>query len=141
MIARNQSTTFIEVIVVLAIILILAGTVGIMAFKYIGTANVASARNQIQTYALALNAYALDNNNYPTPAQGLDALWTEPSSEPAPKHWKGPYVEKKPTNDAWGNPFNYQVPGPNKLPFGLSSLGADGQAGGEGDNADLNSWE
>jgi len=137
----EEGWTFIEIIVVLAIILILAGTVGIMAFRYIAQANVASAKSQVQTYALALNSYAMDNNAYPSQEQSLEALWTKPAGEPAPKNWRGPYVEKEPTKDAWGNAFEYQIPGPNGLPFGLTSLGADGAAGGEGDNADINSWQ
>lgn len=138
---REDGWTFIEVIVVLAIILILSGTVGILAFRYIGQANVANAKSQLQTYSLALNAYAMDNSAYPSQSQGLDALWTKPSGDPVPANWRGPYLEKKPVNDPWGTPYQYQVPGPSGLPFGVVSLGADRQAGGEGDNADLNSWE
>jgi general secretion pathway protein G len=139
--ADDAGWTFIEIIVVLAIILILSGTVGIMAFRFIGQAKVTSAKNQIQNYSLALNSYALDNNGYPSPEQGLGALYAKPSGEPEAKNWRGPYVEKVPDADPWGNAYQYQVPGPDGLPFGLVSLGADGAEGGEGDNADITSWE
>jgi general secretion pathway protein G len=140
--SRNEEGwTFFEVLVVLAIILILSGTVAIAAFQNIAKANVASARDQIQIYSLALNAYAMDNNAFPSQTQGLQALRIKPSEEPVPQNWRGPYIEKNVTNDPWGTPYQYQVPGPSGLPFGLLSLGADKQTGGEGDNADISSWE
>ena len=78
---------------------------------------------------------------YPTREQGLDALWEKPILEPVPTGWEGPYVTKKIINDPWGHPYELTVPGPNGLPFGLRSLGADGKVGGEGNNKDLMSWE
>jgi len=137
----DEGWTFIEVIVVLAIILILSGSIGIIAFRYISQAQVASAKNQIQLYSLALNSYALDNKVYPSSSQNLEALWTKPSGSPEASNWCGPYVEKRPSFDPWGNPYEYQVPGPHGLPFALLSLGADGCEGGEGEAADISSWE
>ena len=51
------------------------------------------------------------------------------------------YIEKEIKSDPWGNEYVYTVPGPHGLPFGISSYGADGSEGGEGNNADINSWE
>ena len=130
-----------EVLIVIAIILILTSAVGFMAFKYIDRARVVTAKNQIETLALALDAYAIDCKQYPTQEQGLAALWEKPTMEPVPEGWDSPYVTKKITADPWGHPYQYTVPGPNGLPFGIRSLGSDGAEGGEGNAKDLTSWE
>ena len=130
-----------EVLIVIAIILILTSAVGFMAFRYVEKARQVTARNQIETIALALDAYAMDCKQYPTVEQGLEALWTRPTADPVPAGWGGPYVTKRITGDPWGNPYHYAVPGPNGLPFGLQSWGADGREGGEGNDKDLLSWE
>lgn len=112
-----------------------------MAFRYIDKARVVTAKNQIESMSLALNAYALDCKEYPTKEQGLDALWIKPILEPVPSGWNGPYVTKKITSDPWGHPYEMLVPGPNGLPFGIRSFGADGKEGGEGNDKDITSWE
>lgn len=125
----------------IAIILVLTSTVGFMAFRYLGNARVATARSQIATLSLALSAFMLDNDRYPSDGQGLDALWQKPVLEPVPESWNGPYLSKKVPNDPWGNEYVYRVPGPNGLPFEIVCLGADGAAGGEGNDADISSWQ
>lgn len=130
-----------EVLIVIAIILILTSAVGFMAFRYIDKARQVTAKSQIETLSLALNAYAADCKQYPSKEQGLDALWIKPVLEPLPTGWNGPYVNKKITADPWGTQYEYAVPGPNGLPFGLRSFGADGKEGGEGNNKDITSWE
>jgi len=130
-----------EVLIVIAIILILTSAVGFMAFRYVDRARQVTARSQIETLSLALNAYAADCRQHPTRQQGLDALWTKPVLEPLPTGWNGPYINKRIFADPWGNPYDYTVPGPNGLPFGLRSFGADGKEGGEGNDRDLTSWE
>jgi len=112
-----------------------------MAFRYIDKARVATARSQVETISLALNAYALDCMRYPTQEQGLEALWTKPSTEPVPSGWGGPYLTKKLSADPWGRAYELVVPGPNGLPFGVRSLGADSKEGGEGNDKDISSWE
>ena len=130
-----------EVLIVIAIVLILTSGVGFMAFRYIGKSRLVAARSQVDTLALALDAYAFDCLCYPSTEQGLDALWARPDSEPVPAGWDGPYVTKKPVKDPWGHPYVYAAPGPSGLPFGIRSLGADGRDGGEGGDADVSSWE
>ncbi len=130
-----------EVLIVIAIILILTSAVGFMGFRYVDRARLVTARSQVETLALALDAYAVDCRRYPTLEQGLEALWTRPAREPIPAGWSGPYVNKRITTDPWAHPYEYIVPGPDGLDFGIRSLGADGQAGGEGDNRDVSSWE
>jgi general secretion pathway protein G len=131
----------VEVLIVIAIILILTSAVGFMAFRYIDKARTVTAKNQLETLSLALDAYAVDCHQYPTKEQGLDSLWGKPVLEPVPLGWDGPYVNKKIAADPWGRPYDYQVPGPNGLPFGIRCLGRDGKEGGEGSDKDVASWE
>lgn len=137
----EEGWTFVETIVVIGIVLILTSTVGFMAFRYIDRAKQAAARNQIETFNLALNMYLLDCQTYPTQEQGLAALWEKPVLEPVPSGWAGPYLGKNVPLDPWGASYRYAVPGPNGLPFGITSLGADNLEGGEGDARDIHSWE
>jgi len=130
-----------EILIVMTIIVILTAAVGFMAVRYIDRARKVSARNQIETLSLALNAYALDCRQYPSKEQGLNALWVKPVLEPMPAGWSGPYVNKKIGADPWDHPYEYTVPGPNGLPFGLRSFGTDGKEGGDGSDKDITSWE
>ena len=133
--------TFVEILIVIAIILILTSAVGFMAFRYIEKARQVTARSQIETLSLAINGYAIDCHRYPTEEQGLGALWARPVQEPVPAGWNGPYVNKKIAADPWDHAYVYAVPGPGELPFGLLSFGADGAEGGEGNDRDIASWE
>ncbi len=129
--------TFVETLIVIGIILILTSTVGFMAFRYIDRARIVAAKNQVEELSMALHAYYMDCKQYPTPQQGLDALWEKPVLDPVPTEWSGPYLTKKMHNDPWGHPYKYEVPGPNGLPFGVVSFGASGAEGAEGNIA---SW-
>jgi len=131
--------TFIETIIVIGIVLILTSSVGFMAFRYLDKAKVVTAKNDIENFSLALSTYYLDCKKFPTEEQGLVALMEKPSSDA--DGWEGPYVNKKPGNDPWGNPYEYLIPGPGGLPFGIRSFGADGMEGGEGNDGDVSSWE
>jgi len=112
-----------------------------MAFRYVAKSRQVTAKSQIETLALALDAYALDCHGYPTTDQGLDALWSRPTVQPVPDGWNGPYVTRRVSADPWGHPYEYRVPGPDGLPFALRSFGADGREGGEGNDRDFSSWE
>ena len=133
--------TFIETLIVIGIIMILTASVGVMAIRYLDKARTVAARSQVETYSLALDAYYLDCGKYPASEQGLNALWEKPSLEPIPRDWNGPYINKPVNKDPWGNAYEYTVPGPSGLPFGIRSFGADGTQGGEGKNGDVASWE
>ena len=90
----------------------------------------------------ALDAYRLDNSRYPTTVQGLEALNTEPSIEPRPRNWQGPYLRKAVPLDPWGNAYSFTSPGEqNPTGYDLIAFGADGVPGGEGEDADIRSWE
>jgi general secretion pathway protein G len=133
--------TFIETLIVIAIIMILSSSVGFVAYRYVERAKSVAARNQIETYALALDSYFVDCAGYPTQEQGLRALWEKPTVAPVPEGWNGPYVGKPVQKDPWGGEYQYSIPGASGLPFGIRSLGADGKEGGDGKDRDISSWE
>ena len=133
---RLRGWTFIETLIVIGIVLILTSAVGFMAFKYLDQAKQATAKSQIETLALALNAYYFDCKKLPATEQGLSVLWTKPAGVDG---WNGPYVAKAIPKDPWGGDYQLKVPGPNGLPFEIISLGADHAPGGTGQDADLSS--
>ncbi len=131
--------TFIEIMVVVAILAILAALVVPRIVGRTDDAKRTSAKVQIRNLEGALNLYKLDNGIYPTTEQGLKALVEKPTVGTMPKNWKlGGYLPKVP-DDPWGNPFKYVSPSP-KGDFEILSLGADGEPGGDGRNADLMNW-
>ena len=133
--------TLIEILVVIAVIAMLAALVAPNVFQHIGTAKDATARSQIELLGAALDAYRLDNGRYPTTDQGLEALQIHPTVQPLPSNWRGPYLRKEVPLDPWGAPYIYLSPGEmNPRGYDLFSLGADGQPGGEGEDADVVSW-
>lgn len=132
--------TLIEILVVVVILGILAAFVVPKFFDKPGEARQVKARSDIQSLATALNMYRLDNFAYPSTNQGLEALVTQPGGLPEARNWKaGGYVDRLPT-DPWGRAYVYLCPG-QRGDFDLYSLGADGQPGGEGENADVASWD
>jgi general secretion pathway protein G len=131
--------TFVEAIIVIAIIVILSGTVAFSSAGYVDRARVAAAESQVAALSMALAAYNMDTGTYPSAAQGLDALWQKPSMVPVPAGWSGPYVERPVPRDPWGTPYRYTRPGPGGLPFEVLSLGADRMPGGVGHNTDVGS--
>jgi len=137
---KQQGFTLIEIIVVVVIIGILATFV---APKFLGKtddARIVKAKSDIQAIESALDIYKLDNYAYPTTDQGLEALVTIPSGDPAPANWQqGGYV-KKLRKDPWQRDYLYLNPG-EKGEIDIYSLGADGVEGGEGANADIGNWE
>lgn len=135
---RQAGFTLIELMVVLVIIGVLAALIVPNVLDRADDARVTAARTDIGNLMQALKLYKLDNQRYPTGEQGLDALIHKPSTSPVPANWR-PYVEKLP-NDPWGRPYQYANPGV-KGEIDVFSLGADGQPGGEGVNADIGSWQ
>jgi general secretion pathway protein G len=134
--------TLIEILVVIVVIAILATLVAPNIFRHVGAAKDATARSQIEMLGAGLDAYRLDNGGYPPTEQGLSALQVAPTTDPAPTNWRGPYLRKALPNDPWGRPYLYKSPGEaNPTGYDLSSYGADGKVGGEGDDADVDSWK
>lgn len=136
--AAHAGFTLIELMVVLVIIGVLAALIVPNVLDRADDARVTAARTDVSNLMQALKLYRLDNQRYPTTEQGLQALVTKPATEPVPPNWK-PYLEKLP-NDPWGRPYQYLNPGV-KGEVDVMSLGADGQPGGEGKNADIGSWQ
>ena len=136
--SRQRGFTLIELMVVLAIIGVLAALVVPNVLNRADDARVTAAKTDVGNLMNALKLYRLDNQNYPTAEQGLNALVVKPSNGPAPLNWKL-YIDKLP-NDPWGRPYQYMNPGV-KSEVDVLSLGADGQPGGEGKNADIGSWQ
>ncbi len=131
--------TLIEVMVVIVILGILAAVVVPRIMDRPDTARIAKVKQDIRTLESALNLYKLDNFTYPSTDQGLEALVKKPSGEPEPRNWKeGGYIDRLP-KDPWGNDYQYLNPGVHG-PIDVYSLGADGQEGGEGMNADIGNW-
>ncbi|MDR1949208.1 MAG: type II secretion system major pseudopilin GspG [Spirochaetaceae bacterium] len=133
--------TFIETLIVIGIILVLTSSVGFMAVKYLDRAKVVTAKSQIETFALSLDAYFLDCGEYPAEAQGLSALWEKPDRESVKGIWNGPYINKPVPKDPWGNDYEYRSPGHGDMAYDIRSFGGDGLEGGEGNGADITSWE
>ena len=134
--------TLIELLVVLIIIGILAGYIGPRIMNRPEEARRTKAALQIGGLETGLKMYKLDNGSYPSTEQGLQSLVEPPSGgRLAPKWREGGYLEaRKVPKDPWGNDFVYLSPGLNG-DFDLTSYAADGQSGGEGDDADINNWE
>jgi len=137
----TRGFTLIELLVVITVIAILAGLVAPLVFRNVGDAKVSAARAQIELFGLALDAYRLDNDYYPSSTQGLAALRTLPAGDPAARNWRGPYLKKEIPLDPWGRAYVYVSPGlVNPSAYDLVSYGRDGQPGGTGEDADITSW-
>jgi len=137
----RRGFTLIELLVVVAIIATLAAVVAPSIFHNVGDAKTSAAKSQIEIFALALNSYRLDNDQYPTSDQGLAALRALPAIGDAPTNWKGPYLSREVPLDPWGRPYVYVAPGhANPATFDVYSLGRDGKIGGVGEDADITSW-
>lgn len=134
----EQGFTLVELMVVLVIIGLLATVVAINVLPATDKAREEKAKADIAVIEQALEQYRLDNFSYPSASQGLRALTAAPADLAAPERYRpGGYVKKLP-DDPWGHPYQYSVPGANGA-YAIASLGADGQPGGSGENADISS--
>ena len=136
--ALRRGFTLIELMVVLVIIGVLAALIVPNVLDRADDARATAAKTDVNIIVQALKLYKLYNLRYPSAEQGLAALVLKTRSSPVPPNWK-PYLEKLP-NDPWNNPYRYLNPG-IQGEIDVLSFGADGQAGGEGKNADVGSWQ
>jgi len=140
---QQKGFTLIEIMVVIIILGLLAGLV---LPKFLGQEEKAKrevTKTQIRSLESALDAYRLDNGFYPTTDQGLDALIKKPEAGRIPNKWReGGYLKPaRIPKDPWGNAYVYTSPGGENREYEIVSYGADGEPGGEGNNADIQSWK
>jgi general secretion pathway protein G len=136
--SASRGFTLIEILVVVVILGILAMIVVPRVMEEPGRARVVRAKQDVASIVSALNIYKLDNFNYPSTAQGLEALVAKPSGQPEAPNWSQ-RLDRVP-KDPWGHPYQYQHPGQHG-DIDVFSLGADGKPGGEGEAGDIGNWE
>ncbi|MBI2822083.1 MAG: type II secretion system major pseudopilin GspG [Acidobacteria bacterium] len=128
--------SLIELIVVLVILGLLAAVVGPAVMRRLSGSRSQIAKIQIAQFEESLDLFNFDVGRYPTTEEGLRALIENPGNLP---NWSGPYLKKGVPRDPWNRDYAYRTPGQHGE-YDLYSLGADGQEGGEGENADVGSW-
>ncbi|QQE90989.1 type II secretion system major pseudopilin GspG [Azotobacter chroococcum] len=133
---RQRGFTLLEIMVVLVILGLLVALVAPNVLQNQDRAMVEKAKADVALLEQALDMYKLDNFQYPTTNQGLEALVTKPEIDPQPKRYNSNGYIKRLPQDPWGNPYQYLQPGTKKA-FDVYSLGADGEMGGEGLAADI----
>ena len=135
---RMKGFTLLEIMVVIVIIGILAALIVPSVFGQVEKARIAKANQDLRALESALEMYRLDNFHYPSTDQGLRALVEKPADA---KNWKeGGYLREL-EKDPWGNDYHYQYPGAHGKQYDLYTLGADGQEGGDGADADIGNWQ
>lgn len=135
--AHQRGFTLIEIMVVVVIIGLLSAMIAPTIFGQIDNANEKKVLADIKSIENQMALYRLDNFDYPSTSQGIQALVTDPGTRGT---WRG-YLSKMP-KDPWQNEYQYLNPGQkNPQTFDLWSYGADGVAGGEGKNRDIGNWE
>jgi general secretion pathway protein G len=138
--ADEEGFTLVELMVAIVILGLLTTIVVINVLPSQDRAMVAKAKADIATIEQGLEMYRLNMMSYPSAGDGLQALVRPPASMPATSRYQpGGYLKKLP-DDPWGRPYQYAVPGRSGA-FDVYSFGADGVPGGDGDNADIGSWE
>ncbi len=130
---RALGFTLIELLVVLAILALLAGLVGPRVLSQLGGAKSKTATVQIADLEKALELFKLDVGRFPTTEEGLNALVAQPPGVSV--GWAGPYLKGSVPADPWGRAYQYKLNGDGSVD--IVSLGADGTAGGDGENTDL----
>ena len=134
---NQKGFTLIELLIVMIILGLLAALVAPRMFGKVGTSKQKAAKAQISLFETALDTYRLDVGEFPTSDQGLQALRGKPSDV---DNWDGPYLPKEIPKDPWGNPYEYRHPGEHG-DYDIISYGADGQPGGEDEDADVVNWK
>jgi len=126
--------TLMEMLVVLVVIGLIAAVAIPQITRLMGSAKSKAAKVQLETLSNSLRYYEIDNGAFPTTEQGLKVLWSLAGEQ---VNWNGPYVrQESQIKDPWGRDFRYVSPG-DDAPFSLLTLGADGNEGGSGEDADI----
>ncbi|MCP0914007.1 MULTISPECIES: GspG family T2SS major pseudopilin variant LspG [Legionella] len=135
---KQLGFSLIEIMVVVVILGILASIVVPRIISRPDEARVVKAKQDVLAIQNALELYKLDNGFYPTTDQGLLALVEKPNTNPAPRDWK-PYLKSLP-KDPWGRDYLYLNPGEHGE-IDVFTLGANGQPGGTGIDAEIGNWD
>jgi general secretion pathway protein G len=136
--SSQRGFSLVEILVVLVIMGLLISIVAPTVLNRADEARVQKAYADFKAIETALKIYRLDNYVYPTTEQGLEALVEASSLDPEPRNFKaGGYLQLP--LDPWGRPYLYLSPG-EKGEIDIYTLGADGVAGGEDQNADVGNW-
>ena len=133
----EAGVTLIELLVVVTIIALFAALVGPRLFRQVGRSRTTAARAQMNSFQTALGVYKLDTGRFPSTEQGLGALRAKPDGV---ERWDGPYLPQEAPDDPWGRAYVYKFPGEHGDEPDIISYGADGQPGGDGEDADIVSW-
>jgi len=136
----KQQTGF-TLIEVMAVVVILGMLMTLVVPKVLGRqeqAQIQKAKIDIEMLSGALTMYKLDNFNFPSTSQGLEALINKPSGSPEAKNWRSGYVNRLP-KDPWGNPYIYIQPGSDSKDYDIISYGSDGKKGGASSAEDISS--
>jgi general secretion pathway protein G len=138
---RESGFTLIEIMVVLVIIAIMTALIAPQIMGRVDEARVTAAKQDIRTLETALDFFQMENFRYPSTDLGLEVLVKKPD-DPSIRNWRtGGYLRATTVpKDPWGNPYRYMQPGTKGGAYDLYSLGADGEVGGEGVDADIGSW-
>ena len=136
--AAARGVTLIELLVVVTIIALFSALVLPRMWKKVSAAKQTATREQINGFMTALGIYKLDTGRFPTTEQGLEALRIQPQGV---ELWDGPYLPQDIPDDPWGRSYVYRYPGEHGEEPDIISHGADGQEGGEGEDADVASWK
>jgi general secretion pathway protein G len=133
---RHRGFTLIEIMVVVVIIGLLAAIIAPNIMQNLDRAEITAARQEVRLISSALESFRIDFYRYPTTDEGLEILTgrTEINNKTVPR-----YIDRVP-NDPWGRPYLYKWPSTHDDDYDVYTLGADGEEGGDGTNADIGSW-
>jgi len=139
--AQQAGFSLVELMVVVFIMGLLATLIIVNVAPVGDRSRISKARSDIASLESALEQYSLDLYNYPSADQGLAALSSPPQGVDLALYRQGGYIRRV-QMDPWGNPYQYQIPGTRSGGrYDIFSLGADGQPGGEGPDADIGNWD
>lgn len=131
---RRSGFTFLEIMLVVVIIGILAATVAPRLIGKTGAAKISATKSSMEGIKTALHNYEMDMSGFPSSSEGLQALIQKPSSASENDYAEGGYIsERKLPRDAWGREFQYSHPSEHGMDYDLVSAGKDGQFGNEDD--------
>lgn len=133
---RRHGFTMVELMAVLIILGLLAALVVGNFVGRVDDARVKVTKASLHELHTAINQFRMDTGRWPTEQEGLTVLVQQPAD--VSSYPPGGYIQTVDLpKDGWGRDFIFELLPESGRPFVIKSLGADGQEGGEGLNADL----